>query len=139
MYNMGVDKDQPNHKSAATIKSIKKKIPGFGTLMQECIPGKYLGKRVKMTGYMKTAHVKRWAGFWFRVDQKGSKESLSFDNMHDRRVKGTTDWTKYELVLDVPENASMLAYGALIAGPGQIWFDDINFEIVENSIATTGH
>jgi hypothetical protein len=60
------------------------------------------------------------------------------DGKKDRSIKGTTDWTKYEIVLDVPLNSSNLAYGALLVGTGQIWFDDIKFEIVDNSVATTG-
>ena len=58
--------------------------------------------------------------------------------MSDRPVTGTTDWKKYEIVLDVPVNASKLAYGAVLAGTGQIWFDNINFEMVDSTIATTG-
>ena len=86
---------------------------------------------------MKSQGVADWAGFWLRVDQEGSEQSLSFDNMHDRPIKGTTDWKKYEIVLDVPNNASNIAFGALLAGTGQIWFANINFEIVDNSVPTT--
>lgn len=142
-YEMGIDKGAgQGGKNAATIKSIEKKINGFGTLMQECLPGKYLGKRIRMTGYLKSKNVVDWAGFWLRVDQKNSDESLSFDNMHDgkldRSIKGTTDWKQYEIVLDVPENASNIAFGGLLSGTGQIWFDNLNFEIVDTSVPTTG-
>ena len=143
-YEMGVDKNAGHDgKNAATIKSKDKKIKNdFGTLMQDCLPEKYLGKRVRMSGYMKTQDVSEWSGFWFRVDQPNSNATLSFDNMHDgkkdRSVKGTTPWTKYEIVLDVPLKASNLAYGALLSGTGQIWFDGIKFEIVDNSVPTTG-
>ena len=58
--------------------------------------------------------------------------------MQNRSVKGNTEWKKYEIVLDVPENAAKLAYGALLSGTGQIWFDDVNFEIVDKSVAITG-
>ncbi len=143
-YDMGIDKGAgQNGKNAATIKSNVRKIRNdFGTLMQECLPGKYLGKRVRMTGYMKTKDVSEWAAFWLRVDQQGSEASLSFDNMHDgktdRSVKGTSEWTKYEIVLDVPLKASNLAYGALLSGTGQVWFDNIQFEIVDDTVPTTG-
>jgi hypothetical protein len=120
-----------------TIKSIDQEIEGFGSLKQNSKPGKYIGKRIRMTGYMKSQGVADWAGFWLRVDQEGSEQSLSFDNMHDRPIKGTTDWKKYEIVLDVPNNASNIAFGALLAGTGQIWFDNLNFEIVDNSVPTT--
>jgi len=60
------------------------------------------------------------------------------DGKKDRSVKGTTAWTKYEIVLDVPLQATNLAYGALLSGTGQIWFDHLKFEVVDNSVPTTG-
>jgi hypothetical protein len=138
-YEMGIDKGAAEDgKNCATIKSIDKSITGFGTLMQECLPTTYLGKRVRMTGVMKSKDVTGWAGLWFRVDQANSTKSLSFDNMADRPIKGTTTWTKCEIVLDVPATASMLAYGALLDGTGQIWFDNMKFEIVDNTVPLTG-
>lgn len=138
-YDMGIDKGAgKDGKDVATIKSIDKKIDGFGTLMQTSSPQKYLGQRVRMTGFMKSKDVKENAGLWFRVDLANSKKSLAFDNMWDRPITGTTDWMKYEIVLDVPNNASKIAYGALLAGTGQIWFANLNFTIVDSTIATTG-
>lgn len=142
-YDMGIDKGAgQDGENAATIKSTAKKINGFGTLMQNCLPDNYIGKRVRMSGLVKTKDVSDWSGLWFRIDEKGSDHSLGFDNMHDgktdRSIKGSTDWTKYEIVLDVPLNASNLAYGALLVGTGQIWFDNIRFEVVDDSVPTTG-
>ena len=101
-YEMGVEKNAgQNGENAASIKSVNKTIKGFGTLMQSCSPEKYAGKRVRMSGFMKSKDVVNSAGFWFRVDLKNSSESGAFDNMDNRSVKGTTDWKKYEIVLDI--------------------------------------
>lgn len=140
---MGVDKGAgKDGGNAATIESAQKRVTDFGTLMQTMSPDKYLGKRIRMTGYMRSKDVPFWAGFWLRVDDKdaGGKygKSIAFDNMYDRPVKGTTDWRKYEIVLDVDEAADNIAYGALLNGTGQIWFDNIEFEIVDTSVPTTG-
>lgn len=138
-YEMGVDKGAgQDGKNAATIKSIDKDIKGFGTLMQNCSPTKFAGKRVRMTGLLKSKDIESYAGFWLRVDASDSKKPLSFDNMFDRPIKGTTDWKKYEIVLDVPENAFNISYGVLLNGTGQVWFDSMTFEIVDNSVPTTG-
>ena len=142
-YDMGIDKGAAQDgKNAATIKSLEENIEGFGTLMQNCLADNYAGKRVRMSGMMRSKDVSDWAGFWFRIDKKGSTETLGFDNMHDgktdRSVKGTTAWKKYEIVLDVPLQATNLAYGALLSGTGQIWFDHLKFEVVDNSVPTTG-
>ena len=138
-YDMGVDKGSgQDGKNAATIKSNTDVSNGFGTLMQNCKPDKYIGKRIRMTAYVKSDNIKGWAGLWLRVDQNGSNNRLAFDNMEDRAIKGTTNWTKYEIVLDVPEGASNIAFGALISGTGQIWFDQLSFEVVDSSVKTTG-
>jgi hypothetical protein len=145
-YEMGIAKGAgQNSSNAATIRSIEKNIDGFGTLMQNILPGKYSGKRVRMSGFMKSTDVAEWAGFWMRVDRVNtalegdsiSASTLSFDNMEDRAIKGTTDWKKYQVVLDVPANATRIAFGALLAGTGQIWFDNVKFEIVDKSIPAT--
>ena len=137
-YEMGIDKGAgQSGKNAATIQSKDTKIDGFGTLMQQCNPEKYLGKRVRMTGYVKSENVAIWAGLWLRIDQAGTQQPLSFDNMESRSIKGTTGWKKYEIVLDVPANASLMAFGALLSGTGKIWFDNMAFEIVDKSVQTT--
>jgi len=138
-YEMGIDKGSgQDGKNAGTIKSIEKSIDGFGTLMQQCRPVMYAGKKIKMSAIVKSTKVEGWAGLWLRIDQSGSTQPLSFDNMQDRPIKGTTDWKKYEIVLDVPSNASNIAFGALLAGTGQIWFDNITFEIVGDAEKVTG-
>jgi hypothetical protein len=119
------------HKSSF-IESIDKNIDGFATLMQTCSAKNYLGTRIKMTGYIKSENVSDWAGMWLRVDSRTEMKSLSFDNMQDRPVTGTSDWTRCEIVLDVPEESGTLNFGALISGIGKIWFDNIKFEILDN-------
>ena len=121
------------HKSSF-IESIDKNIDGFATIMQTCSAKNYLGTRIKMTGYIKSENVSDWAGMWLRVDSRTEMKSLSFDNMQDRPVTGTSDWTKCEIVLDVPEESGTLNFGALISGTGKIWFDNISFEILDNNI-----
>lgn len=122
---------------AATIQSNSHKIFGFGTLMQNMLPDNYKGKKIRLIGYMKSQDVRNWAGFWLRVDGADKKRSLSFDNMYDRPVKGTTEWRKYEIVLDVPETATNIAFGALLNGTGKIWFDDLKIEIAGDAARTT--
>jgi hypothetical protein len=142
-YEMGIDKGAGSDgKNAATIKSIGKKVKGFGTLMQDCLPDQYIGKRIRLSGKMKTKDVSGWAGFWLRLDEKETMNCLGFDNMKDgkkdRSITGTTEWNAYEIVLDVPEKTGNIAFGALLDGSGQIWFDDMNIEIVDESVPTTG-
>ncbi|MGI8684822.1 MAG: hypothetical protein ACR2MO_07005 [Acidimicrobiales bacterium] len=83
-----------------------------------------------------SANVCGWAGLWFRVDGDG-RNSLAFDNMQNRPVQGTTGWARYEVVLDVPEGATLLAYGALLSGSGEIAVADLRIEKVGADVPTT--
>jgi hypothetical protein len=137
-YDMGLDESvRRDGKSSATVKSTAEKPQGFGTLMQITQPGDYRGKRVRLSGFVKSDKVTQWAGLWFRIDGPTPNVSLGFDNMQDRAIKGTTDWTRYELVLDVPQEAQRLAFGILLAGAGQVWMDDLKFEVVPTTVKTT--
>jgi hypothetical protein len=134
--------DNTSGKTIAGFKSVSKKINGFITAMQSCVPDKCLGKRIRMTGYVRTENVAEWAGLWVRVGIKGGDEALAFDDMRhgkkDRSIKGTTERTKYEVVLDVPPNSANVVYGVMLTGTGQIWFDSFILEIVDDSVPTTG-
>lgn len=130
--NTGGEKD----KTIFIIKSGADTIYGFGTLMKGSPPGDYLGKRIRMTGNMKSKDVTDWAGFWLRVDGPDNTQ-LAFDNMYNRSIKGTTEWNTYEIVLDVLPASKNIAFGALLSGNGQIWFESPTFEIVGNDVPTT--
>jgi hypothetical protein len=91
----------------------------------------YRGKRVRLAGHLKTRDVRGgWAGLWLRVDGPDAKV-LALDNMAAQRLMGTTDWSRHAVVLDVPEAAVRLAFGALLHGTGQVWADDLTLEVVD--------
>jgi hypothetical protein len=99
---------------------------------------KYAGKRVRMTARLKTKNVQGWAGMWMRVDDRQrSDKSLAFDNMQNRSLKGTADWTLCSIVLDVAADSGALAFGFILEGTGEIWFDAVKFEVVDASVPVT--
>ncbi len=110
----------------------------MGTFTQWFRADQYRGKRLRLTGYIKTQGVEanRGAGLWMRIDGK-EQTSLAFDNMNGRRPDGTTDWKSYDVVLDIPDNAEEIYFGCLLAGPGQAWVDDLKFEVVGKDVAST--
>ena len=118
------------------LKSTKRKIDGFGTLMQQVAPDRYTG-RIRVSCYLKTLAVSAWAGLWVRVDKPRGGTPMAFDNMEDRAIKGTTDWTECVVVLDVDRSASNIAFGVLLSGTGTVWIDRLKFEAVDNSVPVT--
>ena len=138
-YDMSIDRSiSHSGKASASLKSVVSNTDGFGTLMQMFKADAFRGKRVRMSGYVMSKEVKDWAGLWLRVDGSQGGEILAFDNMQDRPIKGTTDWAKYEIVLDVPEQSQAVAFGLLLTGRGQVWMDGLKFEVVAKDVATTG-
>jgi hypothetical protein len=136
-YELGVAAGAGQNRGPAGYLKSREEVSGFGTLMQQFQAADYLGKRVRLSAAVRTENVDKWAGLWMRVDG-AERGSLSFDNMQDRPIKGTTGWARYDVVLDVPENATLIALGMLVSGPGSAWLDDVKFEVVEKSVPTTG-
>ena len=135
-YEMGSWKawGHDSSRSCGVIRAIKQVYdPGeHGSLIQKVSSQRYLGKRIRLSGYMKSRGAEK-AGFMVRVDRDDEKKPLAFDNMNDRPVKGTTDWTLYTIDIDVPYNAAKITFGAKLSGLGQIWFDDLSIEVIGNS------
>jgi len=136
-YEIGTVNDLERKEKVGYLKSTGKVKKGFGTIMQTFSAKNYLGKKLKLTGYIKTKDLTGWVGMWMRVDGP-KKHSLSFDNMGDRKIKGTTGWTKYEIVLEVPKSSTYISYGVLMEKTGEVWIDDLNFEEVKKSVTLTG-
>jgi hypothetical protein len=136
-YEVGTDSQAVyNHLPSAYLKSTETVTGGFGTLMQNFNAGKYAGKRLRLSAFVKSENVQNWAGLWMRVD-KGS-QSVAFDNMQDRSIKGTSGWQQYEVVLDVSREATGIFFGVLLSGSGSVWLNNVKFEVVGADVPTTG-
>jgi hypothetical protein len=109
---------------------------GFGTLMQSIRAENYAGKRVRLRGWVKSQDTGDWAGLWMRVDK--GRETVAFDNMQDRGIKGAKPWSSYDVVLDVPADATSISFGILLTGAGEVWLNDLSLEVVDISTPTTG-
>jgi RNA polymerase sigma factor (sigma-70 family) len=90
----------------------------------------YLGKRMRITAWIKTENVTMPSGFSIRV--------LGFPNNTDiqketalRTIRGTTDWKKYSLECNIPDGAFSICSGIRLYGKGKLWLDDIQYEILD--------
>jgi hypothetical protein len=125
-------------RASGSLRAVVSKPRGFGTLMQSFWDGAYLGKRLRLTAFVKASAVDGWAGLWMRVDGAAGHPSLAFDNMQDRPITGTSDWTRYDVVLDVASEATNIAFGVLLHGAGQVWIDEVKLDVVDTTVPTTG-
>ncbi|HXP67028.1 MAG TPA: hypothetical protein VN815_16240 [Steroidobacteraceae bacterium] len=108
---------------------------GFGTLMQTISAEDYRGGRLRLSGYLKTRDAVR-AQMWMRVDAT-DRSVASFDNMDSRPITGTTDWTRYDIVLNAPSNSADVAFGFLLSQGGKVWGSSFKLERADASAAVT--
>jgi hypothetical protein len=118
---------------AASLRAVRDPGDGFGTLMQMLAAEDYRGKRLRFSASVKGEDVRNWSGLWMRVD--GQRSQLEFDNMQDRPLHGTFEWTAAEIVLDAPSESEAVAFGLLLAGTGTVWLRDVRFEAVSGDAA----
>jgi beta-lactamase regulating signal transducer with metallopeptidase domain len=137
-YVVGLDRSQTHAGlPSAYVKSIKPVDKGFGGMMQMCSADNFIGKRLRLSAWMKTEKADAGgAHLWFRVDGKET-QVLQFDNMGPRPALGTTDWTQYSEVLDIPTGATALAYGFFVEGSGQAWVSGVKIEEVGMDVPST--
>lgn len=123
-FEMGIDSTTAHTGSrAGFMRSKADSTTGWGTWMQSFDATPYSGKRMRFSAYVKTENLADHVALWMRVD--GSDGQLSFDNMGDRPIRGTTDWTEYTITLDVPQEARGIALGVILTGAGSVWIDDV--------------
>jgi len=139
LYEMGVDRNVfHSGKASGFIASKATAQSGdWATLMQRIKADAYRNRRVRLSSFIKTNLVGEGARLWLRVDALGGIRA--FDAMEKTPIRGTTDWHKYELVLDVPDDSIGLSYGLLLMGPlGKAWIDDLNLDVVTGEVPITG-
>jgi hypothetical protein len=117
------------------IRSRVQESPGYGSLLQTISARHYRGTRLRLSAFLKTDRAER-AQMWMRIDAAHDRV-LGFDNMGDRPLSQSTDWTRYEIVLDVPADATSIVFGFLLRGSGTIWADGFRLERVDATVPLT--
>jgi hypothetical protein len=137
-YVVGVDQNQTwGGMPSAYVKSLESSVDGFGGMMQTTSADNYIGKRVRLSGWVKTEDANEGGQLWLRIDGQQSGQSLQFDNMNNRAVKGTADWQEASVVLDVPEGATAMAYGFFVKGAGTMWVSGTRIQEVGPEVPST--
>ncbi|MHC4407186.1 MAG: erythromycin esterase family protein, partial [Planctomycetota bacterium] len=86
-------------------------------------------KRVTFSGWIKTENVHNgYAGLWWRADG-ANRELLGFDNMARKGPRGTNDWARFSITLDVPAETLNINFGVLMPGKGKAWFDGLEVKL----------
>ena len=137
------------NKNSLAIILREKKIPaektafdGWVILTHEgFVADSFQGKRLRMIAYTRAENMKRGV-FNLLVrgpasDTEGIGPMYMATSEHEP-IEGTSDWRRYELVIDVPEDAVSIQCSFSMAGSGNVWLDSFQFEVVDASVALTG-
>lgn len=101
----------------------------------------WAGKRIRVTAFVKTENVSKWATIYADLEEKvGNNRSrrVAHDDLYTRPIPSTSDWNQYSIVMDVPEGTIMLTVGAFVDGGGALLLDDVQIEEVGKEVALTG-
>ena len=86
------------------------------------------GKRIEFKGKIKTEGVKNgYAGLFWNVIN--NDKLIGFDNMQDRGLKDSHDWTEVSIRMSIDTSATLIEFGGLLTGQGTAWFDDFEIRI----------
>ena len=136
-YQVSVDSANFSQgKHSACLKATTSSPQKFVDLMQSFRADDYRGKRLRLSAQVKVQGTRPETQLWMRIDT-ASKRSVAFDNMADRVIRSPSDWKKWEIVLDVPPDSLNISFGVLLAGNGQVWVDDFQFEVVGALVPVT--
>jgi hypothetical protein len=134
-FRIGIDRSIHFSGTGSGVLESTEKGAGAGTLMQSIAADAYRGKRVRFSAVVKTRDVEGWTGLWMRVDRPDGR--TAFDNMQQRAMRGTNEWTRASVVLDVAADATAIQLGLLQDGSGTSWIDDAALEPVGPDVAAT--
>ena len=98
----------------------------FSTLTK-ALPVDFAGTRIELRGFLRTEAVSGYTGLWMREDGEGG--SVAFNNMQQRQLHGTTDWTEYSIVLPLRAEARQVFIGVLLSGTGTTWAADLQLSV----------
>lgn len=140
-YNFGTEKvaGSAGNQSAFIKAKPGAAADGFGTVMQTISASNYVGQRIRLSARLKSQDATS-LNLWLRIDgpknaTTGYPTSLGFYNMQDKPVTGTSDWKRYDIVLDVPDNSVTLNYGFFLSGSkGAGWADSFTVERVGKDV-----
>lgn len=138
-YEYGLDKEtffQGTKSVFLKSRQVELENGDFGTVMQQFKAANYLGNRIRFSGFVKAENVRSWGALWMRIDSV-TTNTLKFDNMQDRAIKGSSDWNCYSIVLDVPENSAVISMGILLSGDGELWLGNARLDMVDKNVPTT--
>lgn len=107
-----------------------------GLMLQTMGAFDYRGKRLRFTAKLKTKGLQGKASLFMNI-LDSLPEIVLRDEMDGREISGDQDWSELGIVIDVPDEARYINFGAIIKGTGCLWIADLLIEEVGQDVAVT--
>jgi hypothetical protein len=105
-------------------------------IIQSSAPGRYQGTRLQFSAYLSTQASAGGGSLWFRADDAQGL-TVAFETQVLRPLGGNSPWTFEVIVIDVPETARAIFYGAAFRNGGLMWMDSAEFNVVDKTVPLT--
>lgn len=112
----------------------------FGGVMQTIRADAYRAKRVRFSAYVSTRGADAATIAIGADDQNGTSVTGKFMLVDARRefpLRGDSGWTLLAMVIEIPETAVALKFGAFLLGRGVLWTDTARLETVDATVPLT--
>src|SRR5579862_7944856 len=134
-YTVGIDPVvERNGIQCAYLQSTVQKPEGYGCLRQDVQPKALRGKRIRMSGYVRTEGVRESCAPLLSLITDTQVNTWAMDN---HPLRGSTDWRKYQYVVDVPRDCRLIMLGASLKGPGKVWASEFSLDVVGAEVPVT--
>ncbi|MEA2735425.1 MAG: hypothetical protein QOE14_1876 [Humisphaera sp.] len=133
-YLIGLD-DQQRRTSEPVIavRSATAKPDDWGHMRKVIDAEPYRGKRIRLRGYLKCQDVEK-AGHMSLWVFDEHDNALAQDDLGGHHLTGTHEWTRYDIVSDVPQSAVRILILAGMRGKGTVWADGLELDVVGNDV-----
>jgi hypothetical protein len=114
-------------RSSLFLRSLAAHPAGDVQVGQDFDAAPYRGKRMRVAGFFRAARIDGDAAL--RLGTTGSHQQTD--------VSGSLQWSRYEVVIDVPFDAESISLGVQLRGAGTLWVADLVFEQVPITVPLT--
>jgi len=133
-YEHGLDRSYSTRGAVAYIRSRTARAAGIARLMQPVEVSSYIGKRVRVSAWLRSNAVDQEGGLLFLLRNRvvGAVGNQRFLAMH-----GTNEWSRRSIVFEIDDEVAEMRVGFALSGPGVIWADDFSIEVVDRNTPVT--
>ena len=102
----------------------------YGTFMTTLDARALRGRRARATLWVRTQGVTARGDVWIRAQAAESPADGPGLATSITRLAPNAEFTRYQLMVDVPDDAASVQLGLGLGGPGMLWMDGVTVEAI---------